>query len=161
MPRFPIQLSEEVPYILFFSKTSNPRYFCFSNFYYATFYLDREWWKTVEHYYQAHKSISKIQQDSIRVSNSPHDAKKLGREVELRPDWEFVKYDIMAKAVFAKFDQCHDIRGILLATGDLPIHEDSPYDRVWGWRNKGQDLLGKILISVRDRLKSKLEARKL
>jgi len=161
MSRFPIHVSDEVPYILFFSKVSNPRYFCFSNFYRATFYLDNFWWSTVEHYYQAHKSISKICQDNIRLAKSPHDAKKLGREIKVRPDWDDVKYDIMNKAVFAKFDQNHDIRVVLLSTGNLPIHEDSPYDSVWGWRNSGQDLLGKILVSVREMLKDKIESRKL
>ena len=75
-------------------------------------------------------------------------AKQIGRNVELRPDWEDVKYDVMLKCLRAKYAIPY-FRRQLLSTGYKEIREDSPTDRVWGWRDGGQNLLGKALMQVR------------
>ena len=68
----------------------------------------------------------------------------------------------MVEVLKAKFQRA-DLRKILLATEDRTLVEASPYDRIWGvglavedsrilderkWR--GQNLLGKALMEVRD-----------
>ena len=49
---------------------------------------------------------------------NPSEAKKLGRRVKLRKDWEAVKVKIMEELVRAKFTQNPDLADKLLATGD-------------------------------------------
>ena len=49
---------------------------------------------------------------------SPDQAKKLGRSVELRKDWETVKNDIMHDIVYEKFNQNPELRRRLIDTGD-------------------------------------------
>lgn len=64
----------------------------------------------------------------------------------------------MHQAVLKKFLTHQDIQAILIATDDLLIVENSPTDYYWGCgKDKtGDNHLGKILMSVRQQLKSKL-----
>ena len=66
-----------------------------------------------------------------------------------------VKYDVMIKALQAKFSQHKDLKDILLGTGNKTLVEDAKYDNVWGVGSdgKGQNLLGKALMQVRGELK--------
>lgn len=147
--------------ILFFSRSSNPEYFFMSNFYDSPFTMDGKLWKTVEHYYQAQKSLDENTQESMRNLEKPGDAAYAGRRLpDLRSDWEEVKVGVMYNAVYEKFKQNQDIQFKLLQTGDQDIHEDSPKDFTWGWRNNGHDYLGKILVTVRRNLKNEREREK-
>lgn len=89
------------------------------------------------------------------VGLNPSEAKKLGRRVKLRPDWEQVKDSIMEKVVFAKFSQNEDLKQLLLATGDAELIEGNTWgDMYWGQVNGiGLNKLGKILMKVRFKLK--------
>ena len=106
--------------------------------------------------------------DAIVAAKRPEEAKRLGREVQnYREDvWRAKRYKLMVEVLKAKF-QREDLRKILLATEDRILVEASPYDRIWGvglavedarifderkWR--GQNLLGKALMEVRDYLKT-------
>ena len=126
-----------------------------SNFYLARFTLDGESWPSVEHYYMAQKNLEDAEyQKAIREVAWPSRAKKLGRQVELRDGWDDMKYDIMFRAVRAKFEQNPDLKAKLLATGDAPIHENCR-DPWWGGGPNfkgGRDWLGQILMKVRDLL---------
>jgi len=77
------------------------------------------------------------------------------RKRPLRPDWEQVKDDIMRKAVLKKFETHSDIREILLSTNDEEIVENAPQDYYWGCGKdgSGKNMLGKILVEVRDILR--------
>ena len=44
-----------------------------------------------------------------------------------------------------------DLKQKLIDTGDARLHEDSPSDMFWGV--KGKDMLGKLLMEVRDKLR--------
>lgn len=134
-------------HIYFYSKTNS--FFEFSNFYIRKFELDGLIWYSVEQYYQANKSADLKGYNMIHSCSNPVDALKLGRAVNMRPDWEKVKEQYMYKALKAKFTQHEDLRRILLATGDAELHEKSthPY---WGY--KGKDRLGKLLMQVRDEI---------
>src|SRR5688572_5279274 len=45
-------------------------------------------WPTVEHAFQAAKTFSNEEQEKIRWQETPGKAKRLGRRVTLRSDWE-------------------------------------------------------------------------
>jgi len=129
-------------------------YFFLSNFFYSPFEFDGEIYATVEHAFQAAKTFDTEQRQSIRQAASPAQAKKMGRAVQLRPDWEQVKFDIMLALLRLKFSQA-DLRQKLLDTGDSELIEGNTWgDKVWGCVSyKGQWIgrnhLGKLLMQVR------------
>ena len=67
-------------------------------------------------------------------------------------EWSQVRYSFMLGINEAKYNQNKDLRDILLSTGEAEIVEDSPYDYIWGIgkNGTGHNLLGKILMSIRD-----------
>lgn len=85
---------------------------------------------------------------------SPRDAKKLGRKVMLRDDWEEVKDDLMYKIVLAKFLQNPSLAEALEQTGNAKLIEDNHWgDTYWGvCDGVGENKLGEILMRVRDEL---------
>lgn len=86
----------------------------------------------------------------------PNEAKRLGRRVKLRPDWESVKELIMEEIVRAKFTQNEHLETMLLQTGNAELIEGNHWgDTYWGvCRGKGRNELGKILMKVRAELQS-------
>ncbi len=132
---------------------------CFSNFSSHGFELDGEYWPTTEHYFQAQKFPNTPQCDRIRQVKTPKEAANMGRDrqIPLRQDWEQVKDDIMRNAVLCKFETHTDIREILLATDDEEIVENAPGDYYWGCGKdgSGKNMLGLILMEVRDILRSR------
>ena len=54
---------------------------------------------TVEHWFQACKATSRQQFDLILACGTAASAKRAGRETELRPDWEQVKFEVMLRPV--------------------------------------------------------------
>lgn len=82
---------------------------------------------------------------------SAKQAKYLGRQVEIRPDWDKVKYMVMYEVVSEKFSQNEELRKKLLSTGDAVLVEGNTWgDRYWGVCNgTGENHLGKILMKVR------------
>jgi ribA/ribD-fused uncharacterized protein len=104
----------------------------------------------------------------ILKTPSPSQCKKLGRIVlNFKADvWLREGYAIMIDINMAKFSQNSKLKAILLSTEDKILVEASPYDTIWGiglyheddkvldeknW--KGQNLLGKALMEVREKLK--------
>ena len=88
----------------------------------------------------------------ILACDTPAQAKKLGRKIKnLRPDWDDVKYDIMASFVAYKFLPDDDLKAQLVATGDAELIEGNYWgDTYWGvCRGKGENNLGKILMNLR------------
>lgn len=84
-------------------------------------------------------------------------AKRLGRQVVMRPDWDKVRDQVMYEVVFEKFSQNSEIREHLIATGEAMLVEGNTWnDRYWGVCNGiGQNKLGKILMRVRSELLQK------
>jgi N-glycosidase YbiA len=75
----------------------------------------------------------------------------------LRPDWNEAKDDIMRRAVLRKFETHAGIRDLLLATGDEELVEKTTSDYYWGCGTDGTgtNMLGKILMEVRDILRAR------
>lgn len=137
---------------------SNPPYGFLNNFTHAPMFIFGRWWATVEHAFQAAKSLIKEEQDLIWQAETPRKAKDFGQKVTLRSDWENIKVHIMKKCVLAKFVQNHNLRMQLMQTGDQEIIEDSPIDPFWGCGKDGdgKNMLGKILMEVRKELKQEM-----
>lgn len=129
--------------------------FC-SNFFRASIFVDGQDWMTTEHYYQAQKMTEEKYKELIRLAPNPKEAARLGRLLPYRRDWDSCKYDVMLKAVTAKFVQHPDLLLKLQATKPLYLVEytsDSVRpDAVWGNGKAGEGLnwLGKILMEIRD-----------
>lgn len=85
---------------------------------------------------------------------NPSQAKRLGRSVELRDDWEEVKDEIMEHVIRAKFSE-PDLQDMLIDTGDQELIEGNWWgDRYWGVsKGTGLNKLGNILMKIRDELK--------
>lgn len=109
---------------------------------------------TVENAFQAAKCLNASERVPFE-SCSPKDAKRLGRRVKLRADWEQVKLDIMYELVRDKFARNPRFAEQLVATGDAELVEGNAWgDTFWGVsRGRGQNHLGRILMRVRDELK--------
>lgn len=143
----------------------------FSNHYVREFVVNGNKFRCVEQYMMAQKAL--IFRDfetfnKIMNSKNPAEMKHLGREVKNfnAEKWDEVKVKVVKNAVFAKFSQNWDLRKMLLETGEKMIAESNPMDRTWGIgmcksdkevMNKmdewGENLLGKIMMEVREELK--------
>lgn len=107
---------------------------------------------SVEHYYQAAKAKNIADWQLIMSAESPGQAKRLGKEIEIREDWESVKFILMEQFTREKYATNHKLKEKLLETrGSLLIEENHWGDVIWGVCNGvGDNRLGKILMKVRD-----------
>lgn len=143
--------------IRFYRPDENP-YGCFSNFSDHGFEAGGVFWPMAEHYFQAMKFDGAERREQVRAAESPGAAKALGtdRSVPIRGDWEEARDDVMRRAVSAKFEAHAELREVLLATGYETIIEDAKSDAYWGCGpdGSGANMLGRILMEVRDNLRS-------
>lgn len=130
----------------------------FSNFSTHGISLKDVWWPTTEHFFQAQKFAGTPHEEAIRLAKTPKQAAEMGRDRRrpLRADWEQVKDDIMRAAVREKFRTHAGLREELLATGDAEIVENAPGDYYWGCGadGSGKNMLGKILMEIREELRT-------
>ena len=130
-----------------------------SNFYGSSIEIHGKWYKTVEHAYQAAKTDNEDEREKIRLAKTPGKAKRLANKIELREDWESVKFKLMYLLVEKKFAD-NDFKKRLLDTGDAFLEEGNRWhDNIWGncfcdkCKNiNGQNFLGEILMQVRTKL---------
>lgn len=126
------------------------RYKFLSNFYPCEVHLDGIKYPSVEHAYQAAKTLDSYQRKQILQAANPGYAKRLGRTVVLRPDWEEIKTKVMLDLVLEKFS-VDPFKTWILGTGDMYLEETNWWnDTFWGVCNGvGKNNLGKILMHVR------------
>ena len=131
-------------------------YFFLSNFYPVEIKLDGIVYPNAEAAFQAQKTLDVEERRKFSMLKNPVQAKRLGRKVKLRDDWEEVKLDIMTEVVAQKFLQHPHLIEMLLQTGDEELIEGNKWgDRFWGvCKGKGENHLGKILMKIRDAYKS-------
>jgi len=130
------------------------KYRFLSSFYPAEVELDGITYPTVEHAYQAAKTLDSAQREFIRSALRPGSAKRWGKLIQpLRPYWEETKIDIMCQLVRQKFNK-EPLKSQLLATGDAELIEGNTWgDKFWGkFRGEGKNHLGQILMRVREEL---------
>jgi len=131
-----------------------------SNFFQSIIEFDGVEWSTAEHLYQARKSIIPEEREFIRQLISPGKAKRKGKKLTLRAEWETVKVDIMLDCLRLKFSQNQDIALRLVNTGDAYLCEGNYWhDNYWGNCDcdeceevHPQNNLGKCLMVIREEL---------
>ena len=148
---------------------------CLSQWWPATFTVDRVTYPTAEHWMMAGKARlfgDGAAVPGILAAATPAEAKDLGRLVRGFDDarWEAARFDLVVQGNVAKFGQDPALRGYLLGTRNRVLVEASPRDRIWGiglgaaneaatdparWR--GRNLLGFALMEARDRLAAEEE----
>jgi ribA/ribD-fused uncharacterized protein len=133
-------------------------YGAFSNFAAYPIAIDGRLWPTSEHFFQAQKFTRDEDREAILAERSPMRAAQLGRDRSrpVRADWDDVRDEVMLAALRAKFTQHAELRALLLDTGDAELVEHTANDRYWadGGDGTGRNMLGKLLMQVRDELRS-------
>lgn len=126
-----------------------------SNFYSSPLKFSDLYFPTVEHAYQAAKTLNPAERKYIAGLETAGDAKRAGQEVTIRGDWEQVKYGAMYLLVQKKFENRH-LRDRLVYTRKAPLIEGNTWhDTYWGQcfcethGMSGQNKLGEILMQVR------------
>lgn len=138
------------------------KYAFLSNFYESPFEYEGVVYPTNEHFFQAMKTLDLEERKKIAAAKTPRKAKRLGRKVSLRPDWEEVKVGVMSLGLSLKF-AIPELREALLATGDAELEEGNTWhDNIWGvcccneCRCKGKNLLGNLLMTRRAIIRGEL-----
>lgn len=124
-----------------------------SNFYHSPVKYRNLIYLNAEAAFQAQKeSCEKDKEQYTRMN--PAQAKLVGRNCNLREDWEEIKEQTMYEIVKAKFTQNKALARLLLATDDAYLEEGNWWhDTTWGVCNGvGENKLGKILMRVREEL---------
>jgi ribA/ribD-fused uncharacterized protein len=126
-----------------------------SNFWIAPMVIDGKRYRSVEHYFQAMKADSDVIHEIIRNQRTPGDAKRFAKTIALRPGWNSMRLNIMLNGVNQKFEQNLDLKKKLIMTNPQELVEGNRWhDTFWGVDSetgKGENQLGKILMTIRER----------
>lgn len=130
-----------------------------SNFYEHPIDINGVTYKSTEHAFQAMKATNKADHDLIVNAQTPGQAKRLGKKIQLRSDWEDIKYIVMQDILRIKFAS-PELGQMLMATGDATLIEGNTWhDNLWGnctcprcADKVGKNWLGNILMGVRQDL---------
>lgn len=129
-----------------------------SNFYPVKIEYSGLTYQNAEAVFQAQKCLS--DEERAEFCELPaNTAKRVGRQVKLRDDWEDVKIQLMEEIVRAKFAQNSELAKKLISTDDIPLIEGNTWgDKFWGVdirTGQGENNLGKILMKIRAEIKAK------
>ncbi len=126
-----------------------------------SYLVDIKWngkiFSSSEHLYQAQKTENPEDIEKIRLASSPKRAKRMGRQIEIRPLWDEFKFAAMYVVLLEKFNQNFDLQEQLLNTGDEELIKNNNHNDVyWGVCNGvGINCLGRILMDIRNKIKIK------
>jgi ribA/ribD-fused uncharacterized protein len=112
---------------------------------------------TVEHAYQAAKTLDQVTRERIARQPSPGAAKRAGRDVELRLYWDTIRLDVMWNLLLQKFAPGTELARMLLETGHAELVEGNHWgDTYWGvCDGRGKNHLGRLLMAVRSDLRER------
>ena len=100
------------------------KYRFLSNFYEHPLTVDGLTYRNAEAAFHAAKSVTNRREEFTTLS--ARDAKRLGRKVDLRPDWEIVKDDWMYHVLQCKFSDV-ELKIKLIMTGDEDLKEGNTW----------------------------------
>lgn len=144
-------------------RTSVPIIDCFdnSNVFLSNFFcspVEHEGlvYPSIEHAFQAAKTSDHYLRITIKDAKTPGEAKRMGRNLKLREDWEEVKISIMKDLLREKFSSGTLFKR-LIDTGEAILIEGNHWhDNFWGNCTcdrckdiEGQNQLGKLLMEIR------------
>lgn len=128
----------------------------------SNFFPSTVWWEgvpfpTVEHAYQAAKSEDVDVHLTIAELSSPGLAKKEGRSILLREDWEDIKEEVMYDLCNQKF-KSSNFKEKLLNTKNSYLEETNNWnDTFWGvCKGQGENKLGKTIMRIRAEISKNL-----
>lgn len=126
-----------------------------SNMFPTEVIFDAEIYISAEHAYVASKTIDLTTRRVIARIPTPSEAKKYGRKIKLRDNWNQVRLGLMYVIVLSKFRHNMELKQLLLDTGDAELIEENTWgDTYWGvCEGVGDNHLGKILMKVREELR--------
>lgn len=119
---------------------------------------------TVEHFFVAMKTTSKVLREHIKVMFSPGQVKRYGRDLDIRSDWNEIKLEVMEYALRIKFKEGTRLAQQLLDTGsDDLVEYNYWHDNFWGECTcsacydlcldaMSQNHLGILLMKIRNEL---------
>lgn len=139
------------------------KYFFLSNFYVGEHIRYGLYpYASGEHLFNALKTTDLDEQEWVRYAPTPGEAKRRGRQVTLRPDWDDeIRYKAMRTVIGRKFMQSFSLSVNLYTTFDAELIEGNTWhDNVWGdctcgrpaCAEQGQNHLGKLLMEYRDNI---------
>ena len=135
------------------------KYAFLSNFFPSSILYEGIVYPTNEHFFQAMKTLNQEERKKIAAADTPGKAKRLGRHVQLRADWEQIKVDVMRTGLMLKFTDA-ELAQKLIDTGDEELIEGNWWhDNTWGScfcsdciNKPGRNLLGMLLMELRKEL---------
>lgn len=129
-----------------------------SNFWLVDVVFEDELYPSVEHAYVAAKTTDLNLRKTIAALQTPGAAKRAGRSLTIRDDWDAIKLKVMETLIRQKFQHV-GLRRRLLETGQSLLIEGNTWgDQFWGmtWQEGaipgwvGANNLGRIIMRVRD-----------
>ncbi len=134
------------------------KYDFLSNFYPCKIVAWEIEFPTAEHVYVAAKTQDMNLRGQIAKITTPGGAKRFGRNIELRRDWEEVKVSIMREILHRKFIKQRPDLGVRLAAIEEEVIEHNYWhDNFWGVCKcgkcvSGKNTLGLLLAALAERI---------
>lgn len=127
-----------------------------SNFILVPIEFEGALYRSVEHAYIAAKTTDETLRAHVRTLKKPSDAKKWGKTIPLREDWDSVKDNFMENFLRQKFSVKNtELLTKLILVEDEIVEENYWHDVYWGkctcktHLGSGQNRLGQILTQIR------------
>ena len=150
-----------------FYRSNEKPYGVFSNLHRTPVVFEGRRYPTAEHAYQAGKASKESVREWILSAPTPSLVAMAAHGLytwDIVPSWSKIKLERMRGVLRAKFAQHEDLRHLLLATGKARLVEagttNNAVNRLWGEVNgNGQNMLGVLLMEVREELRKEKVAR--
>lgn len=111
---------------------------------------------TAEHVYVAAKTKDRVLKKVISMASTPGKAKRFGKELDPRDDWEQIKIQVMRGILRRKFADTKLMKSLQLVREEI-IEHNVWHDNFWGAcicpecaKKEKKNMLGKLLMEVRD-----------
>lgn len=120
-----------------------------SNFWITPVHYEGQIYPSSENAYQAAKCKHESDREQFVIC-APGKAKRLGRKIEIRDDWDAVKHDTMSLILISKFNNNPELKRKLIGLYDYYIEETNNWgDTYWGVCNGvGENKLGLLMMTM-------------